>query len=302
MTEKKPPRKSTAPPKKRRWKLSDTIIAALIAAVTTIVAVIIALPRYNTPENVNQATSTPTPLPIGIIDSKGVQMRLIHSGIFYMGSDMGNLDNRPQHRVFLDEYYIDTYEVTNSLYQACVNVHVCDPPINTSSQLHRNYYGGTQYDNYPVVWVNWNMANEYCQWRGAKLPTEAQWEKAARGEEESRTYPWVGEATCKKANYASCVGDAMNVGVYEDGKSVYGIYDMAGNVAEWVQDWYSDSYYSKVADGVFNPNGPENGQVRVIRGGSWYATIGFDVFARQGYSSTYAYSDVGFRCANDVMP
>lgn len=301
MAEKKLAKKSTASPKERKRRLSDTIISALITAVATIVAVIIALPRFNTLANIAMATQTPTPLPIGIVDSKGVQMRLIQGGVFYMGSDAGNLDNQPRHRVYLDEYYIDVYEVTNSLYQVCVSVLVCDPPINTSSHLHKNYFGGVQYDNYPVVWVNWSMANDYCQWRGARLPTEAEWEKAARGED-NRMYPWVGNTTCKNANYASCAGDTMNVGLYEDGKSVYGIYDMAGNVAEWVQDWYSDNYYSLVADGVFNPHGPENGKARVIRGGSWYAGIGFEVFARQGYTPTYAYSDIGFRCAHDAMP
>ncbi len=122
-------------------------------------------------------TPTGTPLPNEITDLKGVPMRLVPAGNFTMGSE--RYDNeKPIHEVYLDAYYMDKYEVTNALYKACVDAGVCDPPKNSSSNTRSSYYGNSQYDDYPVIYVDWNMAKTYCEWRGAGLPTEAQWEKA----------------------------------------------------------------------------------------------------------------------------
>jgi len=142
----------------------------------------------------------PTALPSALTDAWGVEMVLVPDGEFTMGSDSGSSDEQPVHQVFLETYYIDKYEVTNTLYKACVDAGVCDPPAKTSD------YNNSQYAQHPVVYVNWNMANEYCKWRGARLPTESEWEKAARGTD-GRTYPWGEEINNSFANYSVVIGD-----------------------------------------------------------------------------------------------
>jgi formylglycine-generating enzyme required for sulfatase activity len=228
------------------------------------------------------------------IDAYGVPMRLVPAGEFPMGSNNGESDERPVHTVHLDSYYIDKYEVTNAFYKACADAGVCQPPQNPSSFTLHNFYGKPEYDNHPVMFMSWNMAKTYCEWRGAKLPTEAQWEKAARSTDE-RTYPWGEEIDQTFAKYEQDGGPSA-VGSYEIGKSPYGTYDMAGNVAEWVEDWYSQTFYANSP--VSNPSGPGSGVYRVHRGGTWY-----DVKekVRTSERSFYMPDDVldgfGFRCA-----
>ena len=260
-----------------------------------------------TPSGIPTETSTPTssaPLP-EITDEKGAAMLLIEPGNFVMGSTRGDLDERPIHSVYLNDYYIDKYEVTNALYEPCVRAEVCKPPVRTDSYTQNSYYGNPRYNDYPVVYVDWNMAKAYCEWRGADLPTEAQWEKAARASDEP-TYPWGNELDCNKANYTNgsrvCVGGTTKVGSYESGKSPYGVYDMAGNVWEWVADWYSESYYSTSISSS-NPFGPDFGRARVARGGSWTRPQGEIRSAnRINYAPTYYNFDLGFRCAAAVLP
>jgi formylglycine-generating enzyme required for sulfatase activity len=252
-------------------------------------------------------TSTPTssaPLP-EIMDDKGVVMVLVPAGNFVMGSARGDLDERPIHSVYLDDYYIDKYEVTNVLYEECVRVGVCKAPVRADSFTQSSYYGNPRYNDYPVVYVDWNMAKDYCEWRGADLPTEAQWEKAARGTEEP-TYPWGKEIDCQKANYTddsnACVGGTSKVGSFEAGKSPYGVYDMAGNVWEWVGDWYSETYY-KSSISSSNPQGPDFGRAHVARGGSWSrGESHIRTTNRVNYSPTYYNFDIGFRCASGIAP
>jgi formylglycine-generating enzyme required for sulfatase activity len=306
MAEKKSPEKTNAKPKKRRSKLSQGIVIALIGAAGTILGAVIAvtLPSFLPKPAPTPVLATPTPIPVSIIDAKGINMRLIPEGKFIMGSNDGNSNAQPSHQVYLASFYIDEYEVTNEQYRNCENTKpkICDSPIDRKSPLHSNYYDDPQYNDYPVVWVNWNMAKKFCEWRDANLPTEAQWEKAARSPD-SRSYPWGEEISCRNANYAGCVGDTLPVGLFEDGKSVYGVYDMVGNVAEWVADWYSDTYYSTHADGQFDPTGPVNGQLRVVRGGSWYVKFnGIKLFERIAYLPSFADRDLGFRCARDYEP
>ena len=184
-----------------------------------------------------------------------VEMVLVPAGEFMMGSMNGNSDEILK-VVYIDDFYIDLTEVTNIMYTICVHEGGCQPPFMNGSFSREDYYGNPLYDDYPVIYVNWDQATAYCEWRGTRLPTEAEWEKAALGTER-RTYPWGEEIDCTKANFNLCVGDTSQVGSYPDGHSPYGLQDMAGNVAEWVADWYSDYYYS--ISPYENPQGPDSG-------------------------------------------
>lgn len=242
--------------------------------------------------------------PVTTIDEKGASMVLIPEGAFIMGSNANLVHEKPLHEVNLSSYYIDQYEVTNAAYKLCVDAGVCQPPVYNFSSTRTSYYGDTQFDNYPVVYVNWNMSNDYCKWRGAYLPSEAEWEKAARGTG-GGIYPWGQDIDCTYANYSGgqngseCVGDTTPVGSYASGQSSYGVYDMAGNVLEWVDDWYSSDYYQ--SSPLSNPLGPVSGQYRVLRGGSWFSIVnGVRSANRYRNSPTYSYSNIGFRCARSL--
>jgi eukaryotic-like serine/threonine-protein kinase len=248
---------------------------------------------------------TNAPLPVELFDEKNVQMLLVPAGEFTMGSDQGNPDEKPAHQVYLNSFYIDKYEVTNGLYRTCVTAGHCPRPKNGSSTSHAAYYGNPEFDDYPVIYVDWNMVKAYCDWRGAQLPTEAQWEKAARGLREN-IYPWGDSLDCSKANYYDaahskyCVGDTSRVGSYPAGKSDNGVFDLIGNVAEWVSDWYSADYYQNSFNQ--NPSGPALGQYRIFRGGSWSTSTGLSVTLRLRDEPTYASYDLGFRCAKYTNP
>ncbi len=240
----------------------------------------------------------PYPESSDYVDSFGVPMRLVPAGEFTMGATFSGLDEQPVHQVYLDSYFIDKYEVTNTLYRMCVEAGVCTSPHFTNSYSRSAYYGNLEFDNFPIIYVDWNQAGAYCGWRGGNLPTEAQWEKAARGTDE-RTYPWGEGIDCQKANY--CEGDTVKVGNYENGKSPYGVYDLAGNIWEWTADWYSDTYYQRSPSS--NPKGPDSGEYRVLRGGTWYYKgDNTRVTIRGWYTTDSVDYYIGFRCARNENP
>jgi len=240
-------------------------------------------------------TPTKTPDASDYMDQAGIPMRLVPAGSFVMGSDKGQADEKPIHTVQLAAYYIDKYEVTNASYKTCVAAGVC--PASRVSDLGGllSYSKLPIYDDYPAA-VDWEEAKTFCGWRGAQLPTEAEWEKAARGTE-GRTYPWGDGADCSKANFQdknfACAGNPVQVGSFEDGKSLYGLYDMAGNILEWVADWYSETYYQDSPS--INPSGPDSGTLHVLRGGGYDS----DALYIRSSARLWTSPDVtgyGFRC------
>jgi formylglycine-generating enzyme required for sulfatase activity len=241
----------------------------------------------------------------------GMVMVYVPAGKFLMGSIEGDItqalqmcssdpasgdfgNEKPQHTVSLDAFWIDQTEVTNKMYALCVAVGKCDPPELNNSSTRTSYYGNPEFVDYPVTYVSWNDAIAYCEWVGARLPSEAEWEKAARGTD-GHTYPWGEGIDCQKANYHGCVGDTSRVGSFEEGKSLYGAYDMAGNVWEWVADLY-DVY----PGGDPNTIGFYVQTRRVQRGGSWNALECTSRSAYRAWSIPDAVSITpheGFRCA-----
>ena len=255
------------------------------------------------------ATNTPTPTATTDVFIPGETI-YIPAGEFQMGCDSSNSDEicqsdeQPLHTVYLDAYYMDKYEVTNSLYAQCDAAGDCDPPSHNFSNHYSDYYDNPVYADYPVLYVSWYNADDYCTWAGNRLPTEAEWEKAARGSSDTRKFPWGNtSASCTLANYGGeygCVGDTKQVGSYPLGASPYGLMDMAGNLGEWVADWYESDYYSTYpSDGwPSNPAGPASGNYRVGRGGSWnsaWTTI--RSASRYGLYPDVRVTTMGFRCA-----
>lgn len=255
----------------------------------------------------------PSQVPIAkTINSKGAQMLLVPDGMFTMGSNSGEPSEKPAHTVHLKMYYLDLYEVSNGLYQDCVDFGVCLPPDKHSSYSRTSYYGNTEFSNYPVVYVTWSMAKTYCEWRGARLPAEAEWEKALRGEGGDAPAGGVGEdqvnfcdRNCSldwaNQNYDDGYSDTAPVDAYPRSLSRYGFYNLPGNVWEWVQDWYSADYYQNSSEG--NPPGPESGTYRVIRGGSYGDILDYTRISRRSkFDPAKSTSTLGFRCAMDVTP
>lgn len=224
-------------------------------------------------------------------------MLFVPEGEFTMGSDV-NTDEQPIHTVYLDSFWIDQTEVTNAMYAQCVTEGACTVPHDSSSSTQDDYYyyGYSRFNNYPVIYVDWFQAMTYCEWAGGSLPTEAQWEKAARGNDD-RKYPWGNEdPSCDRANILGCKADTASVGSYPAGASLYGVLDMAGNVWEWVSDWYG----TYPAGTVTNPQGPSSGEARVMRGGSWFdVTNDVRSSLRGGVTPSSNDYNIGFRC---VLP
>jgi formylglycine-generating enzyme required for sulfatase activity len=198
-----------------------------------------------------------------------------------------------------DAFRLDRFEVTNARYASCVAAGACKAPSLSGSKTRARYVGEAAFAEYPVIFVSWFDAVTFCKWAGGRLPTEAEWERSARGTETPRTFPWGNDApTCDKANFAGCVGDTDQVGKRPAGSSPYGALDMAGNVWEWTADFYAADYYSQSP--VDNPKGPASGSLKVMRGGCWVS--GADSLrstCRKAELPSLWAPNVGFRCAYD---
>ena len=236
----------------------------------------------------------------------GAPMILIPAGPFTMGSDDGLPNERPEHKVTLDAYYIDEYEVTMVLYRKFLDEANYESPPTWDDEA------ATTVGDRPAVGMKWAGAAAYCKWAGRRLPTEAEWEKAARGTD-GRRYPWghmqpfvdianynrgvwVSEAITLVAVTSGLEGMSVRHGLKEGGKSPYGLSHMAGNAAEWVADFYDREYYQKSP--AQNPPGPSEGDKRVLRGGSWAdLPAALRVTARFSADPEYEERTIGFRCA-----
>ncbi len=278
-----------------RQTLFVVLLLSILAAACT--------PATATPPPTTSANATP-------IETN--QMALVPAGAFSMGNSIDQAMaeckkyrddcipewfavEEPVHSVDLPAFYMDVYEVTNAGYRACVTAGKCQPPRLNNSATHPDYYTNTQYDNFPVINVNWDNAKTYCEWRDARLPSEAEWEKAARGTD-GRTFPWGETLDTTRANYSDTkAGDPVAVGSYEGGKSPYGIYDLTGNVWEWAADWF-DVY----PGGNASASADFGQKARVLRGGAWLDP-GNSIHAafRGSLDPTHSFGNIGFRCARD---
>jgi len=276
-------------------------------------------------------TATPFPGDVVVRASDGMRMVYVPRGDFEMGSDYqatayarklcneysGELgsaicqsenfgDESPAHTVILNDFWIDQTEVTNGQYQKCEQAGACTPPKGTGSHSHSTYYGNPEFTYYPVILVTWEQASDYCNWAGGRLPTEAEWEYAARGPE-SWIFPWGNNFDGTRLNYCDANCDAgpndpnvndgyaetAPVGSFPSGASWVGALDMAGNVREWVADWYGPYTF----DSQVNPTGPASGESTIPHGGSWLDLPNLVRSANRGGNVPGYYRDYyGFRC------
>lgn len=228
----------------------------------------------------------------------GAPMVFVPAGEFLMGSNdpHSRPDERPAHRVYLDAFWIDKYEVTNERFARFVRATGYVTRDEQSDWMSWRTFFEPGQENYPVRWINFPDAAAYARWAGKQLPTEAQWEKAARGTD-GRPYPWGTKWDGSRLNLADCFCVVTKVGTYPAGRSPYGVHDLLGNVREWCRDWYDPHYYKNSPRR--NPAGPPSGRSKVCRGGSWDmrdGSIGYRASARQAVRPYGGDDLTGFRC------
>ena len=318
---------------------STLVLALLLLCTHLIAADTVASTASQTVERSPQQPQTP---PATMVGHDGAEMILVPAGEFIMGSDADEIarldikqelveDEMPRHRVYLDTFYMDTYEVTNAHFQQFVHA------TGYRTQAEREDWGwadtgaawgqvtGANWraplgpgssiaglEQHPVVQVSQEDAKAYCAWAGKRLPTEAEWEKAARGTD-GRIYPWGDQfdgtrlnfcdAHCQRSWQDQASNDGYRytapVGHYAGDQSPYGAYDMAGNVREWVADWYAENYYK--TSPTRNPPGPASGEQAVLRGGGWVNTArNVRVPFRSRLEPAHRYGYVGIRCAKTL--
>jgi formylglycine-generating enzyme required for sulfatase activity len=259
-------------------------------------------------------TATATQPSIGdtkVSEIDGMVQVYVPAGSFLMGTSDEATEWQPnefpQHEVYLDAFWIDQTEVTNAMFAMFLNSLGNQSEGNLPwldvgfAEVHVHEQGGvwipdSGYEQHPVLGVSWHGANAYCEWAGRRLPTEAEWEKAARGSD-GAIYPWGNAApTCDLVNYKECYGGPTEAGSHPDGASPYGAFNMTGNVSEWVADWWDRDYYSNSPSS--DPQGPPEGEHRILRGGFWDYYPGFTRAAVRMVSLTWkAESFSGIRCA-----
>lgn len=258
-----------------------------------------------TPLPTSTLTETPVPIPSPVelrtnpLDE--AEIVLVPGGEFIMGSDPADDPyfwgaEAPSHTVAINSFWIYRTEVTQRMYQVCDEQNACPAPVLINDPIAKQY-GNPRFSEYPVVMITWQSALAYCQWAGGRLPTEAEWEKAARGED-GWLFPWGNDPDAKnRANFSSPGPEA--VGSYPLGSSPYGVYDLAGNVLEWVNDFFESGYYQYSP--LENPLGPLSGERKIIRGGAFnHSTVdGLRTVARASLRSADTRVSVGFRCVID---
>jgi formylglycine-generating enzyme required for sulfatase activity len=274
----------------------------------------------NTPAAVNPTAEADNGGQAGderVSPADGMAQAYIPDGTFRMGGmdTAASSDELPDHNVTMKAFWMDKLEVTNGMFTLCVQAGVCEPPQVFKSDTRDSYFSNPEFKDYPVVYVTWQQADAYCTWAGRRLPTEAEWEYAARGND-YRTYPWGDDAPdSSRGNFNYYVGDTSRVGNFPAGASMFGVLDMAGNVTEWVHDFYDGNYYAQNV--TMNPPGPGSRSAyfqRVVRGGTYQDAFidvrvanrssvrGSNVNAADVYSEDYLGEfspKIGFRCAAD---
>ena len=284
---------------------TSTLQSAVIAALTQLAP---------TPTPTPEPTLLPSPTPQPLITETDSRMIFIPGGVFEIGDDTSEEnDEKPARRVQIDSFYIDETEVTNAAYAQCVAAGACPRPDRAGATYYQSYYGDPAYDDYPVINVSWYDADAFCSWRGARLPSEAEWEFAAAfdpAEGVERRFPWGDtfdgtllnfcDVNCQRDDrgfeWDDGYRDTAPAGSYPAGRSPAGVYDMLGNVTEWVGDWYDFRAYRDIAD--TNPRGPVEGEFKSMRGGSWFTPPGnLGTFVRDNLDPNASQATLGFRCA-----
>ena len=281
-----------------RFKIAFLIAVLLFTSVPLVAILRGTSPPPQAPIDSPDSASMPSDVPDDSHDQVPIEEEVVRipAGYFVLGTTAGGYDEQPQRRIFLNAYAIDRYEVTNHQYQAFVTAtghRKPGPPSRYAKNMAR-----LRGANQPIVYVSWEDADAYCRWKGRRLPTELEWEKAMRGSD-GRLWPWGNTINVRASNWSDQTDGfevTAPVGSFRLDTSPYDVMDGAGNVMEWVADWYKETAYQEAAER--NPTGPEQGVYKVLRGGG-YTTTGMDVriTSRNKMVPDFRDETIGFRCA-----